>query len=219
VVRYRKSKKVGPFRITLTQRGLSTSVGKGPLRISKGADGKVRRTVRIPGTGIYDTRVVSQAPRKAAGRKGQNLMQPSNYPPPQLPPAGWYADPTGEASLRYWDGHQWTSSTNSNTDVVPDALKKHNCPLVVGEKFGVAVGTLRGARMILAALRDEQDDSRDRILDEVEGCVLCLRFMAHFLASATSSVFMGFAGNNKALAVQQAEKQVREYVEAAQKQL
>lgn len=27
---------------------------------------------------------------------------------PALPPAGWYADPTGRPNLRWWDGHQWT---------------------------------------------------------------------------------------------------------------
>lgn len=58
MVQYRKSKKVGPFRLTVSQRGISTSVGAGPLRVSRGADGKVRRTVRLPGTGIYDTKVV-----------------------------------------------------------------------------------------------------------------------------------------------------------------
>src|SRR5271156_6314653 len=39
MVRYRRSKKIGPFRITLTQRGVSTSVGAGPFRISEGANG------------------------------------------------------------------------------------------------------------------------------------------------------------------------------------
>jgi hypothetical protein len=58
MVQYRKSKKVGPFRLTVSQRGISTSVGDGPLRVSRGADGKVRRTVRVPGTGIYDTQIV-----------------------------------------------------------------------------------------------------------------------------------------------------------------
>ena len=58
MVKYRKSKKAGPFRFTVSQRGISTSVGYGPLRISHGADGKTRRTVRVPGTGIYDTKVV-----------------------------------------------------------------------------------------------------------------------------------------------------------------
>lgn len=26
----------------------------------------------------------------------------------QLPPAGWYPDPAGQASFRYWDGQRWT---------------------------------------------------------------------------------------------------------------
>jgi hypothetical protein len=34
MVRYRKSKKIGPFRITLTQKGISTSIGEGGFRIS-----------------------------------------------------------------------------------------------------------------------------------------------------------------------------------------
>ena len=59
MVRYRKSKNIGPFRIALTQQGVSTSVRARRFRISKGADGKVRRTIRIPGTGIYDTKVIS----------------------------------------------------------------------------------------------------------------------------------------------------------------
>jgi hypothetical protein len=45
--------------LAVTARGLSTSVGAGPLRLSRGADGKVRRTIRVPGTGIYDTNVIS----------------------------------------------------------------------------------------------------------------------------------------------------------------
>jgi len=30
-------------------------------------------------------------------------------PPPPAPPAAWYADPHGEARLRYWDGAGWTA--------------------------------------------------------------------------------------------------------------
>jgi Protein of unknown function (DUF4236) len=73
MVQYRKSKKVGPFRLTVSQRGISTSVGAGPVRISRGADGKVRRTVRVPGTGIYDTKVVgtTRQTRPAAAAQPQ----------------------------------------------------------------------------------------------------------------------------------------------------
>ena len=73
MVQYRKSKKVGPFRLTVSQRGISTSVGAGPLRVSRGADGRVRRTIRVPGTGIYDTKVVgtTRQARPAAAAQPQ----------------------------------------------------------------------------------------------------------------------------------------------------
>ncbi|RAN79365.1 hypothetical protein B5P43_15775 [Bacillus sp. SRB_336] len=50
--RIRKSKSFGPIRITASKRGLSASVGKGPLRVTRRADGKINHTARIPGTGI-----------------------------------------------------------------------------------------------------------------------------------------------------------------------
>ncbi|WP_064931085.1 DUF4236 domain-containing protein [Mycolicibacterium peregrinum] len=58
MVQFRKSKKSGPFRFTLSQRGLSSSVGGGPFRLSLGADGRARRTVRVPGVGLYDTKTI-----------------------------------------------------------------------------------------------------------------------------------------------------------------
>ncbi|TQF65310.1 DUF4236 domain-containing protein [Rhodococcus spelaei] len=66
MVQFRKSTKIGPIRLTASKRGLSVSAGAGPLRISRGADGKVRRTISAPGTGIYDTKVVSGAKAKPA---------------------------------------------------------------------------------------------------------------------------------------------------------
>lgn len=30
-------------------------------------------------------------------------------PPPSMPPAGWYADPTTAGRVRYWDGLNWTT--------------------------------------------------------------------------------------------------------------
>jgi len=32
-------------------------------------------------------------------------------PPPPTTPAGWYPDPGGTASQRYWDGYRWTEHT------------------------------------------------------------------------------------------------------------
>jgi hypothetical protein len=65
MVQYRKSKKVGPVRFTASKSGISTSVGYGPFRVTRRADGRYQRTARLPGTGIRDTRVIGnqrQAP-------------------------------------------------------------------------------------------------------------------------------------------------------------
>lgn len=72
MVQYRKSKKIGPFRITASQRGISASAGYGPARITRRADGRIQRTIRVPGAGIYDTRVVSSHPSRVPGQ-----MRPS----------------------------------------------------------------------------------------------------------------------------------------------
>lgn len=56
MVTFRKSKKLGPFRVTLSPRGVSTSAGVPGLRVSANSRGEVRRTVGVPGTGIYDTK-------------------------------------------------------------------------------------------------------------------------------------------------------------------
>jgi hypothetical protein len=58
--RFRKSKSLGPLRLTLGRRGVSTSIGFGPLRFSRGSDGKVRRTTRLPGTGVYNTETIGE---------------------------------------------------------------------------------------------------------------------------------------------------------------
>jgi len=45
MVQFRKSKKFGIGRLTLTKRGLSSSIGAGPLRVSFGADPGLRRSL------------------------------------------------------------------------------------------------------------------------------------------------------------------------------
>lgn len=49
---FRKSLRMGPFRVTLSKRGLSYSAGVKGARVTKRVDGKVQRTFTIPGTGI-----------------------------------------------------------------------------------------------------------------------------------------------------------------------
>lgn len=51
-VRFRKSVNFGPFRMTVSKSGVSTSFGVKGARITKTSSGKVRTTVSIPETGI-----------------------------------------------------------------------------------------------------------------------------------------------------------------------
>jgi hypothetical protein len=55
--RYRKSFRLGPFRITASKSGLSYSAGVRGARITKRADGSTQRTFSLPGSGMsYVTR-------------------------------------------------------------------------------------------------------------------------------------------------------------------
>jgi hypothetical protein len=49
---YRKSKKVGPFRFTLTHRGASGSAGVGPFRAGRSTSGRRTKSVRF-GKGLF----------------------------------------------------------------------------------------------------------------------------------------------------------------------
>lgn len=64
MVQFRKSKKFGPFRLTATSRGLSVSGGVPGARISANTRGEVRRTVGIPGSGIYDVKKIKPRRRE-----------------------------------------------------------------------------------------------------------------------------------------------------------
>lgn len=51
-VRFRKSKQIGPFRVTASKSGVSASFGGKGARITKTASGKMRTTLSAPGTGL-----------------------------------------------------------------------------------------------------------------------------------------------------------------------
>lgn len=56
---FRRSKKVGPFRLSLGKKGLGVSVGVKGARIGVGADGRVRQSISIPGTGLSYRKTLS----------------------------------------------------------------------------------------------------------------------------------------------------------------
>ena len=49
---FRRSKSFGPFRFTLSKRGLGVSAGAGPLRIGRGATSRRTLSVRLL-TGLF----------------------------------------------------------------------------------------------------------------------------------------------------------------------
>ena len=71
MVQYRKSKKVGPFRVTVSGSGVSYSVGGPGYRVTRRADGRVQRTVSIPGAGIRDTKIIGGGQRRALAASAQ----------------------------------------------------------------------------------------------------------------------------------------------------
>lgn len=76
--RFRKSIKMGPLRFTLSKSGVSASVGVKGYRVTKTANGRVRRTASIPGTGIsYVT--------ETGGQHGKAARAPA-HPAPSAPP-------------------------------------------------------------------------------------------------------------------------------------
>jgi hypothetical protein len=120
---FRRSKSFGPFRFTMSKRGLSTSVGAKGLRLTKGPSG-THATASAGGL-RYRTRLdapASRRTRKDAPRRTTTPRVPKPVPTPTtrraLPPpkaaapaavpAGWYPDPYHQADVRWWDGHVWT---------------------------------------------------------------------------------------------------------------
>ena len=67
-LRYRKSIKMGPFRINLSKSGIGYSYGVKGYRVTHKAGGGVRKTTSIPGTGIsYVTETSGKSVRSAPG--------------------------------------------------------------------------------------------------------------------------------------------------------
>ena len=76
--RFRKSINIGPLRINLSKSGVGFSIGNKFARITKKADGNIRTTTTIPGTGIShveEHRVKAEKPTDAAHSAGYEDIQ------------------------------------------------------------------------------------------------------------------------------------------------
>lgn len=65
---FRKSKKIGPFRVSVSKSGVSYSAGVKGFRVTKKANGDVQTTTSIPGTGIRSTKTY-KAGQKTPAKK------------------------------------------------------------------------------------------------------------------------------------------------------
>ncbi|WP_345177266.1 DUF4236 domain-containing protein [Actinomadura verrucosospora] len=60
---YRKSLKMGPFRLNFSKKGVGHSVGARGARYTRSADGRRHMTLRIPGTGLSWRRSLKSSSR------------------------------------------------------------------------------------------------------------------------------------------------------------
>lgn len=75
--RFRKSKKIGPFRVNVSKSGIGWSVGTKGARFTKRADGKTQTTLSVPGTGISYVDV--HGDNKASSGVGNNNSNKNDY--------------------------------------------------------------------------------------------------------------------------------------------
>jgi len=67
--RFRRSKPIGQYgRVNFTKRGIGFSVGVPGFRLSLGPDRRIRRTISLPGTGLYAVDIIGDL-NKLLGRR------------------------------------------------------------------------------------------------------------------------------------------------------
>ena len=131
--RFRKSMKLGPFRVTLSKSGISYSAGVKGLRVTKTASGAVRTTASIPGTGISYV--------KETSGKSQHTAAPSEKAP---------AQPPAPSPVKRYDG-PLPAFPAGYDEIIEDAAR-----LVIGRGFATIpmlqhelnLGYTRAARLL-----------------------------------------------------------------------
>jgi hypothetical protein len=80
---YRKSVKMGPFRVTASKSGVSYSVGGKGARVTKRADGRVQTTLSVPGTGLRYTSTSGTKKKPATRASASTTASPRRATPPK----------------------------------------------------------------------------------------------------------------------------------------
>jgi hypothetical protein len=69
---YRKSMRMGPFRMAASKSGISFSLAGKGARVTKRANGKVQTTLSVPGTGLRCATPGSKQAKKGTGKPGRH---------------------------------------------------------------------------------------------------------------------------------------------------
>ena len=100
-LRFRKSIRIFPgVRINLSKTGIGASVGFKGFRITKRADGKVQRTVSLPGTGISYVSVGS----KPAASKSKTKAKPRSQVKPKGKKCGVCGQVNVDVAAKFCNG-------------------------------------------------------------------------------------------------------------------
>jgi hypothetical protein len=121
--RLRRSIKVAPgLRLNFSRRGVGFSAGPRGFKIGRGADGRYRRTVSIPGTGLYNTTVIGSGEKhERMTQPPQQWTAPPTWPQPAAgwsPPPGWQPDPAWGPAPDVWQFWQPTQPSAQGGPVV-----------------------------------------------------------------------------------------------------
>lgn len=76
-LRFRKSINFGPLRVNLSKSGVGYSVGGKGFRVTKKANGGIRTTTSLPGTGISYVKDYSSSSKKKTSSSGSDPQPPS----------------------------------------------------------------------------------------------------------------------------------------------
>lgn len=92
-MRFRKSVKLGPVRLTAGKKSGSVSIGGAGMRLTKSTSGRTTKSVGIPGTGLGWTSSKSGGKKKQMTRQATPAVRPATTaaaglkPTPTLTPA------------------------------------------------------------------------------------------------------------------------------------
>jgi len=180
--RMRRSMQLMPgVRLNLSKSGIGYSVGVKGFRMSHGADGKVRRTVSLPGTGMSHVTVVDDDAPAAAGQAGSRRSGSSRPAPRAASPEPVAGPVVAKPGLLAPKAHKALAEALTTRDPAKvDAVGYANERVALAAAMFAGYlyidrGDLDRAGDLLAwAFETGKDPARDEFVAQYVSGVLCL---------------------------------------------